>query len=30
MKYGYIIYNNGTIEDFEKNVNDKIRIFLGD
>ena len=30
MKYGYIIYNNGTIEDFEKNVDDKIRIFLGD
>ena len=30
MKYGYIIYNNGTIEDFKKNVNDKIRIFLGD
>ena len=30
MKHGYIIYNNGTIEDFKKNIDDKIKIFLGD
>ena len=30
MKHGYIIYNNGTIEDFKKSIDDKIEIFLGD
>ena len=30
MKHGYIIYNNGTIEEFKKNIDDKIKIFLGD
>lgn len=29
MKYGYIIYNNGTIEDFKKSIDSKIKIFLG-
>ena len=30
MKHGYIIYNNGTIEDFKKNIDNKIKMFLGD
>lgn len=30
MKHGYIIYNNGTIGDFKKNIDDKIEIFIGD
>lgn len=30
MKHGYIIYNNGTIEDFKNNIDNKIKMFLGD
>lgn len=30
LKYGYVISNNGSLKDFQKCIDEKMRIFLGD